>query len=54
MDCYVQELAREAGQILDRMREEKREVMKKITTLILYACKEVKFQCVETVTYTHR
>jgi hypothetical protein len=48
----VQELAREAGQILDRMREEKRELMKQITTLILYACKEVKFQCVETVNYT--
>ena len=48
----MQELAREAAQILDRMREEKREVMKKITTLILYACKEVKFQSVDTVSYS--
>jgi hypothetical protein len=47
----LKELAREAAQILDRMREEKREVMKKITTLILYACKEVRFHQVEAVSY---
>jgi hypothetical protein len=33
------------------MREEKREVMKRITTLIIHACKEVRFQGVEAVTY---